>query len=49
MLVVGWQEGHLPHEKHIPLIPEMLFQNEWRRRTWGNRLTQIHLEKRQLG
>jgi len=36
MLVVGWQVGHLPHEKkHIPLIPEMLFPNRWRRRTWG--------------
>jgi len=34
-LMVGWQEGHLAHKNPIPLIPEVLYQSTWGRRTRG--------------
>jgi len=41
-LMVGWQEGHPACKNTIPLIPEVLFWNRWRRTCWENWLTQVH-------
>ena len=35
-LIVGWQEGHPALKTNpVPLIPEVLFRNRWRRKTQG--------------